>query len=874
MGRKNDAEAANKKYLVLLIPIILVMGAIIIIITGNNNNNNNDNNNYNDTQAEDNGKVTLMFHYSRDDGDYDKWSLWVWEDTGDGKDFSFSVNEEEAYSYVLVDNRTLEVGYIVRTQSWEKDVTVDRFVDISGVAGGTIDVYLIQGEEDAEIKKRADVISATAKVVSAKYDGEYGITAEFTESVSASNEVKVLSTLGEEVEITSISESEDKYIINVKEPLTLAQSYCLEYKGASYTIEMPDFFSTEEFEAEYTYTGNDLGANWTEEKTVFKVWAPTADHVKLCLYESGQSGMDDLIDEFEMVKGGYGVWSVEVQGNQNGIYYTYKVKVNREEIEACDPYARATGVNGDRAMVIDLSSTNPEGWENDVNPNAGADITDTIIYEVDVRDFSIDESSGVSEQNRGKYLAFTEKGTTNAGGEVTGIDYLVSLGVTHVQIMPIQDYGYIDEREPDYNWGYGTKNYNVPEGSYSTNPYDGEVRIKETKEMIKALHDNGMSVILDVVYNHVCDASDFCFNKIVPNYFTRIDSRGVYSNGSLCGNDTASERSMVSRYIVDSVVYWVEEYHVDGFRFDLAGILDVDTINEIVRRVKEIDPDVILYGEGWNMSTVSTKFGIKFATQTNAALTEGFGYFDDRIRSRLKGKSNDNTAGYITGLSNAEEIMMSVRANAGWSDNPQQIVNYVSCHDDATLWDKIRTTAAGTHEEQVKQNNLASAIILSSQGISFLHAGDELLRTKVDEEGKIVFDSYQSPDDVNSIKWDSLSQDEIKNIKEYYQGLIAFRKAHKALRMNTTEEIGQNMEFLENLPSNVVAYVIDGTNIDGENSEKILVVYNPNHDTAELVLPEGKWSICVNGEKSGTDVIEEISGTIVLEPISVYMFIQ
>ena len=819
-------------------------------------------------------KITLNFHYSRNDEVYDKWNLWIWEDTGEGRDYSFTdIDETGAHYRVTVDNKTSEVGYIIHTEEWEKDVAVDRCVDLSEIAGGTIDVYLTQGEEETDIKRRKDAIQGI-KVIEADYNGEYEIEIKVLDNIESFKGVKVYSTTGDVVTVQSVLNEENKCIIRLEEPLTLTKSYSLGYKGASYVIDMPNIYSTEEFEAEYTYEGNDLGANWTKEKTVFKIWAPTADSIKVCLYENGMRGVEDKLEELEMVKGANGVWTIEKQGDQNGVYYTYKVNVNHTEVETCDPYAHATGINGDRAMVIDLASTNPRGWETDVNPNKGADLTDAIIYELGVRDFSIDSSSGISEQNRGKYLAFTETGTKNAEEEITGIDYLKSLGVTHIQIMPIQDFGFVDEQNPSYNWGYATKNYNVPEGSYASNPYDGEVRIRETKEMIQALHENGMSVVMDVVYNHVYDASEFCFNQIVPDYFTRINSRGEYSNGSLCGNDTASERSMVRKYIVDSVIYWIEEYHVDGFRFDLAGILDVETVNEIVRRVREIDPSIILYGEGWNMSTISTKPGTKFAIQTSAAQTEGFGYFDDRIRSGIKGKSNDNSAGYITGADNAEQIKRSVRADAGWCDNPQQIINYVSCHDDATLWDKVRICAAGTYEEQIRQNKLASAIILSSQGISFIHAGDELLRTKVDESGKVIYNSFESSDYVNSIKWNSLSEEEIKDLKEYYQGLILFRKEHKALRMNTRDEIAENIEYIDNLPQHVVAYMINGENIEEEVSDWILIVFNPNHYSVEMLLPEGVWNICVNGEKAGLDVIESINGTITLDAISAYMLIQ
>ncbi|MDE7259733.1 MAG: type I pullulanase, partial [Lachnospiraceae bacterium] len=353
---------------------------------------------------------------------------------------------------------------------------------------------------------------------------------------------------------------------------------------------MPSVYSSKEFEGQFTYEGNDLGATWSKAKTTFKVWAPTAEEVKVNLYTSGTKGTNDLIESIDMTKGEKGVWTAVKTGDLNGTYYTYMAVQEGVSTEACDPYARTTGVNGDRAMVIDLDSTDPAGWANDSGPNQGMSYNDSVIYELHVRDFSIDESSGISDKHKGKFLGLTEKGTTNGNGETTGLDYLVDLGVTHIHLLPSYDYGSVDETKlntPQYNWGYDPVNYNVPEGSYSTNPYNGETRVKEMKQMIKTLHDNDINVIMDVVYNHVYDADEFCFNQLVPQYFSRTNADGSYSNASGCGNDTASERAMVRKYIVDSVNYWADEYHIDGFRFDLVGLLDTETINEVVNTVHQ-----------------------------------------------------------------------------------------------------------------------------------------------------------------------------------------------------------------------------------------------------------------------------------------------
>lgn len=833
-----------------------------------------------DVKADAKTDVTITFHYLRSDNDYAGWSLWIWQDGGAGTDNAFTGTDENgAYFSMKAGSKTSKLGYIVRTPNWDKEGGSDRFVDISDVVSGTIDVYITSGVEEVREVKQDDVVTGI-KIIEAAYNGEQAVEIKTTGSLDNNDVVKVYVGSGEEVAVGSVTSSgENKYVINLEQALEATKGYYVLFNGISYTITMPDIYSTTAFEEAYTYDGDDLGANWTVGKTTFKVWAPTADAVKVCLYANGTAGDGAPIEELSLEKGDKGVWSVEKNGNQAGVYYTYKVSVNNEEVEVCDPYAKAVGFNGDRAMVINLNETNPEGWEEDKNPNAGMEATDAIVYEVSVRDFSIDSSSGVSETNRGKYPAFTEHGTVNEGGQTTGIDYLKSLGVTHVQLLPIQDAASVNEANPmtSYNWGYETKNFNVPEGSFSTDPYNGAVRIKETKQMIKEMHDNGMSVVLDVVYNHVFSASDYCYNKIVPNYFTRISDEGEYSNGSLCGNDTASERSMVRNYIVDSILYWAKEYHVDGFRFDLVGVLDAETINQIVEEVKAYDSSIILYGEGWTMATVSTKDGTEFATQENAAKTPGFGYFDDRIRYRIKGNSNDGSGGYALDGSNASDIRLSVQANAGWTVNPTQIVNYISCHDDATLWDKIQMYGIAnnvTRENLIKKNNLASAIIFGSQGIAFMHAGEELLRTKTDENGNIVHDSYKSPDSVNSIKWNDLSMEDIQKTVDYYKGLIAFRKAHKALRMSSAGDIRENLIQLENLPDKVVAYVIDGGTVSGETSEKILIAYNPNESEAEIELPEGEWNVCVNGESAGTEIIKTVSGKLTMTGISAYMLVQ
>ena len=529
-------------------------------------------------------------------------------------------------------------------------------------------------------------------------------------------------------------------------------------------------------------------------------------------------------------------------------------------------------------MVIDLDSTDPEGWENDKNPNADKKFNDAIIYELHIRDLSMDKAGNI--KNRGKYLGLTETGTTNAEGVPTGIDHIKNLGVTHVHLLPVYDYGSVDETKstvPQFNWGYDPVNYNVPEGSYSTDAYNGEVRVKEFKQMVKSMHDNGLSVIMDVVYNHVYNASEFCFNKIVPQYFTRIDENGKYSNGSGCGNDTASERNMVKKYIVDSVLYWTEEYHIDGFRFDLVGLLDTETINEIVETVHAVRPDVVFYGEGWTMSTNITKFGYQMATQTNSKQTPGFAYFSDTIRDALKGSVFNNTEkGYISGASGKESTLESCFMGLAypWCSSPTQSINYASCHDNMTLFDRIvNSTPDASREDQIKMNNLAAAIYMTSQGIPFMQAGEEMLRSKPLKDGSFDHNSYASPDSVNKLKWDDLNSKEYQDVYKYYQGLIAFRKEHAALRMTTAKDVKDNITALEGLEKNVLAFQING-GVNGEVADNLFVIFNANETETEITLPEGKWNVYIDDKNAGTEVLRSAKGTVKVAPISALVLCQ
>lgn len=821
--------------------------------------------------------LTLRLHYHREDGDYDGWDAWLWEEGKDGGAYDFEEEDGEMVATKELTPGTTSVGFIIRTKDWAKDVDEDQFIDISEMVSGAVDIYVESGVEGYTKEYGEDAVVGT-KVKKARYDGEGSVEVTMTGEIEGDTD-SAFSVKGLEgtVAIDSVeAEKDNTYQVKLAEPLEDAKSYTITFEGNEYKIIMPNIYSTDAFEEKYTYTGDDLGATWTKEKTTFRVWAPTADAVKVNLYESGTPDTDDLVEQITMEQDVNGTWVASKEGDLNGVYYTYLVTVNGAENEACDPYARTTGVNGKRAMVIDLSSTNPEGWDEDTDPHAGNNITDDVIYELHIRDLAMDENSGI--KNAGKFLGLTETGTTTPNGTPTGIDHIKDLGITHIHLLPVYDYASVDETaldKPQFNWGYDPENYNVPEGSYSTDPYHGEVRVKEMKQMVKSLHDNDLSVIMDVVYNHVYNAGTFNFNLIVPDYFSRVDENGTYSNGSGCGNDTASERSMVRKYIVDSVCYWADEYHIDGFRFDLVGLLDTDTINEIVEEVHKDHPNVIFYGEGWELDTTTTK-DCTLATQKNSEETPDFAYFSDTIRDLLKGHVFDtSTIGYVSGeTGDEEEVEKCFMGASDWCKSPTQTINYISCHDNMTLIDRITRSTTGTsREDRVKMNNLAAAIYLTAEGTPLMQAGEEFLRTKKNASGGFEENSYASSDSVNSLKWATLEEEEYQNVYQYYKGLIAFRKDHPVLRLTDAKDVAAHVTPVEGLDANVTAFATTG-GVNGETADNMYVIFNPNQEETKVTLPDGTWSVYINGEKAGTESLGEVSGEVTVDPISALVLIK
>jgi len=602
------------------------------------------------------------------------------------------------------------------------------------------------------------------------------------------------------------------------------------------------------------YTGRDLGVKYSPLKTVFKVWAPKASEVKLRLYEAGDGG--SATSSVSMQKENKGVWSALVNHDIKNKYYTFQVMQDGKWLlEAPDIYARAVGVNGKRGMVVDLKSTNPSNWRNDKKP-ALKNFTDIIIYEMHMRDISIDQNSGIT--HKGKYLGLTETGTKSPDGEATGLDHIKELGVTHVHLLPCFDFNSVDETKPEagqYNWGYDPLNYNVPEGSYSTNPYDGNVRITEFKKMVQTLHKNGLRVILDVVYNHTSDIDHANYSQFAPGYFYRHNPDGSYSNATGCGNEVASEMPMARKFMIESVVYWAKEYHLDGFRFDLMGVHDIKTMNMISDTLHKIDPTIFIYGEGWTAGNSPMPETLR-AVKKNVSKLREEAVFSDDLRDGLKGGWGDiKEKGFVSGNAKMDEsVKFGIVASTPnpqvsyglvnydkipWAAEPFQTITYVSCHDDNTLFDRLKiSNPTASEADLIKMDKLANAIVLTSQGVAFLHSGAELLRTK---QG--IANSFNQPDSINQIDWSRKTT--YKAVFNYYKGLVTLRKNHPAFRMPSTKMITQNLKFLDTGIPGLICYQISN-NANGDSWKNILVVLNGNTDTKTIKTPAGKWTLAAD----------------------------
>jgi pullulanase len=740
--------------------------------------------------------INLTVHYQRPGGDYQGWNLWIWKNLTSGADVDVDAN---GVTFTSAD----DFGKIATV----KIDGMDKFENLG--------IIVRKGAWDSK-------------------------------------------DMGDDRFITNIPENGNVEIWLRQGDPTIHYSIPTTPIPANPAIEFAKLYDSAEFAAKYTYTGNDLGVTYTKASTKLRVWAPTAKAVSVVTYKEADapSSSGSLI---KMTYDTKGTWVATLKGDQNGTVFNYRVSVNNTINEAVDPYVRATTVNGLRGVIVNLDATDPKDW-NTSKPKFSGKPTDAVIYELHVRDLSMDASSGIPAKNKGKFLALTDLGISN-NGQKTGVAAIKDLGVTHVELLPIFDFATVNENIPTFNWGYDPQNYNVPEGSYSSDPKKPTVRITEFKSAIMSLHKAGLRVNMDVVYNHVSNANTFSQNLIVPGYFFRRDDNGNLTSGSGCGNDVASERPMVRKFIVDSVKYWATEYNLDGFRFDLMGLMDIETINEITAALKKIDPTILVIGEGWNMGTLPAD---KRANQLNISKLPGVAHFNDQIRDGIKGSVFDAADnGFATGKFTAKmNVMAGIVCNTDYSTEimtkwtttaPGQSVNYVESHDNMTLVDKITASVIDAKPADIAQlSQLAASIALLSQGMPFIQAGQEFLRSKGGDTN-----SYKSSDLVNSLKWGTQSAN-AATVK-YYKGLIALRKAHPAFRMATTDLVKKNLKFLTS-PEGTIAYSINGSDVK-DSASTIVVVHNANTTAQTITLPKsGSWSVLVEAGRAGTTVLRKITG--------------
>lgn len=835
---------------------------------------------------------TLFVHYYRYDENYEDWNLWLWPNqpvAGNGSAYEFT--GEDAFGKVLeldVSTTNLEdasrIGVIVRLGNWDaKDVEKDRFFDVEYV-DGEMHIYLVQATEEIFLSR--DSVDTSNKIFSAKFLDDN--TVEFVATTGVDAEDITIYEGDTEFEIATVYAGGTKRRFDVANPLDLSKVYTLEVDFGSYTksirIDLSGLFTTEVFNDSFEYDGA-LGVIYSETETTFRLWAPVSETATLNLYNFGHpssienydgvSGDDTPYETHEMTKKEKGVLEVTVPGDLHGKYYTFTVN----DAEVVDPYATAVGVNGDRGMVLNFDLTDPVGWENDTRPELG-DYMDSVLYELHVRDLTTHEAWNGPEELRGTYLGLVYEGTEFENIS-TGIDHIKELGVTTVHLLPVFDYAIVDEtrlKDPTYqnindgsfNWGYMPENFNAVEGSYSTNPYDGAVRVTEFKEMVMAFHEAGIRVVMDVVYNHTGYSADSNFHQIFPGYYHRMNGEN-FSNGSGTGNETASERAMVKNYIVDSVEFWATEYNIDGFRFDLMKLHDVQTMNEVVEVLHEIDDTIIVYGEPWDAGG-SQLDGSIAAQKSTVYQMPHVAIFNDATRDGVKGSVFDEEAiGFVQGsTAYAKDIMLGIVAGVkhgqiqklqSFAIAPDQIINYVTAHDNNTLYDKLKLSSEATDEEIINMIKQANAIVLTSQGTPFLHAGVEFARTKPCIDGECdannLYDhnSYRSPDSTNQIDWNLKVENQ--DLFNYVQGLIELRKAHPAFSLDDADDIARDLLFVDETDGNFIQYIL-AENVGGDEWRHIMVVHNSG-EARDVELLGGTWNVVVNQDQAGTEIIETVT---------------
>ncbi len=836
----------------------------------------------------------LHVHYYRFDESYDDWSLWLWPhepDALEGGQFFFE--DEDDYGVVFSMpikgspfEQSTTIGIIVRgVDDWSKDVDPDRYIDMTRTdEDGNVHVYLV--ENTYEIFYGIDEVDLSDQVSFAQFVDEYTIQFRLTSAVTASD-VTIYKN-DQPVSTESFTMNTVNGSIKITETLDLTQTYHIEVDFGDGTsdrrlIRFDGFYDSDAFHDAFYFDG-ELGVIYGTNETTFRLWAPISDSVTLNLYTKGHlanqtdyqgnTGVDDPYETIGMTAMDKGVFETTVSGDLDGVYYTFTVTNDGVGHEIVDPYAYSAGVNGQRGMVVDFSETNPNGWEYGVRPNTMEHYTDAIIYELHVRDFTSHESWNGTDAWRGKFLGLTERGTTYKGVK-TGLDHILELGVTHVQFIPIFDHGIIDEtrlkdesyhgiHDGIFNWGYMPEHFNVVEGSYSTDPYNGHVRINELKQMVQKFHENDLRVIMDVVYNHTGKSADSNFDRILPGYYFRMNEDGSFSNGSGTGNETASERSMVRKFFVDSLVFWTEEYNIDGYRFDLMKLHDIETMNQIADALHAIDPTIIIFGEPWTGGATPLSDS-DAAFNQNLDQMPGIGVFNDDTRDAIKGSVfNYRGTGFVQGARNQDpSIMLGITGGTAqdnlpiaflpkgaWAMEPTQTINYVTAHDNNTLHDKLKLSALDSDwEEIVRMQRQANAIILTSQGVSFLHAGVEIMRSKpcvepdfgeytCDPDGLYDHNSYRSPDEVNQIDW----QWKVDNYDtfEYYRMLIELRKTKDIFRLPTAEAISQQLQLIPNSENGFVSFLLH----DNDDLWKTTyIMHNSGREARQITLLDGSWNL-------------------------------
>ncbi len=825
----------------------------------------------------------VIVHLSKSAGNFTGLNLWMWYDGADGKAYEFekvgttyATDSYGAYGQwdLPASGGAQQVGFILRDNGWNKYPDGDRFItqfkDVNGTP--TAEVWIKFNNKFIWAKEPSDQPSLLA----AQVTGLKQLKLTFDNSVDMNTEktnFTIKSAAGADVAIdnwstmTGNESSGYTVFVNLVEQVRIGTAYTISHPV--YGLQESDLGSlwdSQAFRDAYYYSGNDLGNTYNSAHTDFRVWAPTADSVDLVTYASATTPAADGV-VYEMDQDVKGTWVYSLPGNQDGTIYVYRAHFAAKVNETIDPYARTATINGDRGVVVDLDSTDPVGWADSSRPNnmSSGNPTDAVLYELHVRDLSIDTTSNIPAEHKGKYLAFTHLGTKYTKGKastLTGLSAIKDLGVTHVELLPVYDFGSVDETGAgnQFNWGYDPKNYNVPEGSYSTNAADPKARIRELKQAVLAMHQNGLRVNMDVVYNHVQDSTNFAFEKLVPGYWYRRDATGTKTSGSGCGNDTATEHPMVSKFIQDSVKYWATEYKMDGFRFDLMGLIDITTMNSVRTQLNNIDPTIIMLGEGWDMGTLPQQIR---ATQQNSAKIPGIGTFNAIIRDGMKGGVwDENAIGWASGrYGDFASVQSGIVANApfpglagAWIGGiePGQTINYVESHDNTTLADRLRksmgmkvpmTTIA-------KVSKLATGMLFVSQGVPFIHAGQEFLRTK-----NFNHNSYNSTDAVNSLKWNQRIT-YASNVS-YLKGLLSLRKAHKAFRIPEADSIMDNLEFLDGTFGQI-GYRINGKAV-GDSWSSIVVLANSNpKKTASFDVPKGTYKLVVDANTAGTKTLKTI----------------